>query len=75
MKNGIAADSGLFHEHYVLQVNGHVNSMHLRYQDALRAGLQLKYKFPHNEIKVREVVSEQSNLPQQASSSDRSPRP
>jgi hypothetical protein len=59
MKNGIATDS-LSHEYYVLQINGRVNSTHRRYQDAVRAGLQLKYKFPHNDIKLREVASEEA---------------
>lgn len=60
MKNGIATESGLSHEYYVLQVNGRVSSTHRRYQDALRAGLQLKYQFPHDDIKVRELASEQT---------------
>ena len=51
MKNGIATN-GLPHEYYVLQINGQVSSTHLRYQDALIAGLQLKYQFPHDDIKV-----------------------
>ena len=59
MKNGIATDS-LSHEYYVLQINGRVNSTHRRYQDALRAGLQLKYEFPHDEIKLREVAAEEA---------------
>jgi hypothetical protein len=60
MKNGIATDSGLFHEYYVLQINGRVNSTHRRYQDALRAGLQLKYEFPYDDIKLGEVASEEA---------------
>jgi hypothetical protein len=51
MKNGIAT-YGSPHEYYVLQINGQVNSTHRRYQDALIAGLQLKYQFPHDDIKV-----------------------
>jgi hypothetical protein len=60
MKNGIATDNGFFHECYVLQINGRINSTHRRYQDALRAGLQLKYEFPHDDIKLREVASEEA---------------
>jgi hypothetical protein len=55
MKNGIATSSDLPHEHYVLQVNGRVNSTHRRFEDALRAGLLLKYQFPHDDIKVYEM--------------------
>jgi hypothetical protein len=53
MKNGIT--SGLSHEYYVLQVNGRVSSTHRRYEDAVRAGLLLKYQFPQDDIKVREI--------------------
>jgi hypothetical protein len=55
MKNGIT--SGLPHEYYVLQVNGRVSSTHRRYEDAVRAGLLLKYQFPQDDIKVREISS------------------
>ncbi len=56
MKNGIATYS-LPRECYVLQINGRVNSTHRRYQDALRAGLLLKYQFPCDDIKVCEINS------------------
>jgi hypothetical protein len=39
MKNEIATYSSLSHEYYVLKLNGRTNSIHRRYQDALRAGL------------------------------------
>ena len=52
MKNGIATYSSLSHEYYVLKINGRTNSMHRRYGDALRAGLLLRYQFPHDDIKV-----------------------
>ena len=62
MKNGIAAHS-LPHEYYVLQVNGQVSSTHRRYEDAVRAGLLLKYQFPHDDIKVCEInLTEVSGL-------------
>jgi len=57
MKNGIATN--LPRECYVLQINGRVNSTHRRFQDALRAGLQLKYEFPHDDVKLREITSEE----------------
>ena len=52
MKNGIATYSLISDEYYVLQINGQVNSTHQRYGDAIRAGLLLKYQFPHDDIKV-----------------------
>lgn len=58
MKNGIATYSSLPHEYYVLKVNGQTNSIHRRYQDALKAGLLLKNQFPHDDIKVWEVTEE-----------------
>jgi hypothetical protein len=57
MKNGIATSSDLVHENYVLQINGRFNSTHRRFEDALRAGLLLKYRFPHDDIKVYETKS------------------
>ena len=59
MKNGMATYSSLSGECYVLQINGRVNSTHRCFQDALRAGLQLKYEFPHDDIKLREITSEE----------------
>jgi len=56
MKNGIATSS-LSHEYYILQINGQFNSMHRRFEDALKAGLQLKYQFPNDDVKVRETSS------------------
>ena len=58
MKNGIATYSSLSHEYYVLKINGRTNSIHRRYQDALKAGLLLKNQFPHDDIKVWEVTEE-----------------
>ena len=60
MKNGIATHS-LPHEYYVLQVNGQVSSTHRRYEDAVREGLLLKYQFPHEDIKVREINSSEES--------------
>jgi hypothetical protein len=45
MKNGIATYGSLSHDYYVLKVNGRINSIHRRYQDALKAGLLLKNQF------------------------------
>ena len=56
MKNGIATYGSLPHEYYVLKVHGRTNSIHRRYQDAVNAGLLLKNQFPHDDIKVWEVI-------------------
>jgi hypothetical protein len=58
MKNGVATYGNLSHEYYVLKINGRTNSIHRRYQDALREGLLLKNQFPHDDIKVWEVIEE-----------------
>ena len=58
MKNGIATYGSLSHDYYVLKVNGRINSIHRRYQDAVNAGLLLKNQFPHDDIKVWEVIEE-----------------
>jgi len=41
------------HERFVLQMDGRVKSEHRRFIDALRAGLQLRDRFPQHDIKVR----------------------
>jgi hypothetical protein len=57
MKSGIATDSSLSHDYYVLQINGRPSSIHRRYEDALRAGLLRRYQSPQDEIKVFEISS------------------
>ena len=57
MKNGIAAQGKLSREYFVLQINGRTESVHRRYEDAVRAGLLLKNQFPNVDIKVCEVDS------------------
>ena len=57
MKNGIATNGNLPRDYFVLQINGRPSSIHRRYEDAVRAGLLLKNKFPHVDIKVCEVDS------------------
>jgi hypothetical protein len=56
MKNGTA--TSVCHEYYVLKINGRTESIHRRYQDALKAGLLLKNQYPHDDIKVWEVTEE-----------------
>jgi hypothetical protein len=60
MKDGVATYDNN-REYYVLQVNGQVNSIHRRYADAVKAGLLLKYQFPHDDIKVCESTSTEQN--------------
>jgi hypothetical protein len=50
MKNGIATHP--HHVCYVLRIDGRLNSKHPSFVDALRAGLQLKDRFPQHDIKV-----------------------
>jgi len=57
MKNGIAMQSNLSREYFVLQINGRTTSIHRRYEDAVRAGLLLKNQFPNVDIKVCDVDS------------------
>ena len=57
MKNGIATSDDLPNWNFVIQINGRIDSVHRRYEDAVRAGLQLKYQFPHVDIKVCETDS------------------
>jgi hypothetical protein len=52
MKNGIATHDSLSHEYFVLQINGRTDSIHRRYENAVREGLLLKNQFPHVAIKV-----------------------
>jgi hypothetical protein len=51
MKNAIAAHC-MPHGCYVLRLDGRISSTHRRFVDALRAGLQLKDRFPQHNVKV-----------------------
>jgi hypothetical protein len=57
MKNGIATHGSLSREYFVIQINGRTDSIHRRYEDAVRVGLLLKNQFPQVDIKVCEVDS------------------
>jgi hypothetical protein len=57
MKNGIATNGNLPRDYFVLQINGRTDSIHRRYEDAVKAGLLLKNQFPHVDVKVCEVDS------------------
>jgi hypothetical protein len=56
MQNRTATDNPP-REYFFLQINGRINSMHLRYEDAVSAGLLLKRQFPHDDIKLYETQS------------------
>ncbi len=57
MKNGIATNGNFSRDYFVLQINGRADSIHRRYEDAVKAGLLLKNQFPHVDVKVCEVDS------------------
>jgi hypothetical protein len=57
MKNGIAMQGHLSREYFILQINGRTDSVHRRYEDAVRVGLLLKNQFPQVDIKVCEADS------------------
>jgi hypothetical protein len=48
--------------YFFLQINGRIDSMHRRYQDAVSAGLILKCQFPNDDVKLHEAQSEELNL-------------
>jgi hypothetical protein len=41
------------HKYFLVQINGRTRSGHRRFIDALRAGLQLRDRFPQRDVKVR----------------------
>jgi hypothetical protein len=59
MKNGIATHS-LLQKCYVLRMDGRLSSTHRRFVEAVRAGLQLKDRFPQHDIKVSIVQTRHS---------------
>jgi len=42
-------------ESYVVQIDGKIGSTYGIFIEALNAGLELKRKFPHSQIKVRDA--------------------
>jgi hypothetical protein len=57
MKNGIATNSSLSHEYFVLQINGQPTSLHRCYEDAVRVGLLRRYQSPQDDVKVLQISS------------------
>jgi hypothetical protein len=48
-------NNDLSHEWYVVEIDGKIESRHGIYIEALKAGMELKQKFPHSHIKVHDV--------------------
>jgi hypothetical protein len=42
-------------ESYVVEIDGKIRSVYRIFIEALKAGMELKQKFPHSQIKVRDV--------------------
>jgi hypothetical protein len=47
-----AVENVLPHECYVVEIDGKIRSSYEVYFEALKAGMELKLKFPHSLIKV-----------------------
>ena len=50
IRNGVLAS-----ESYVVEIDGNVRSTYGFFIEALKAGMELKQKFPHSHIKVHDV--------------------
>ena len=44
-----------FHELYVVEIDGDVRSTYGIFIEALKAGMELRQKFPHSHIRVHDV--------------------
>jgi hypothetical protein len=45
----------LLPESYVVEIDGNIRSVYGIFIEALKAGMELKQKFPHSHIKVHDV--------------------
>jgi len=52
---GVIDNNVLAPESYVVEVDGDVRSAYGIFIEALKAGMELKQKFPHSQIKVHDV--------------------
>jgi hypothetical protein len=43
------------HESYAVEIDGKIGSVYGIFIEALKAGMELKQKFPHSHIKVHDV--------------------
>ena len=53
--NTVAENNVLPSESYVVEIGGEIRSVYGIFVEALKAGMELKQKFPHSHIKVHGV--------------------
>ena len=63
MKTGKNFSDVRLHECYVLEIDGKIKSEHGIFIEALKAGLEIKQKFPKSDVKVHDA-SEHSSFAQ-----------
>jgi hypothetical protein len=51
----VIQNNGFSRESYVVEIDGKIRSGYGIFIEALKAGMELKQKFPHSEIKVHEA--------------------
>ena len=51
----VIQNNGFSRESYVVEIDGKIGSAYGIFVEALKAGLELKQKFPHSRIKVHEA--------------------
>jgi hypothetical protein len=54
--NTVAENNVLPPEGYVVEIDGKIRSVYGIFIEALKAGMELKQKFPHSHIKVHNVT-------------------
>ena len=54
MKTGIE-NNNLSHEWYVVEIDGRIGSRHGIYFEALKAGMELKQRFPLSLVKIHDA--------------------
>jgi hypothetical protein len=52
----VAENNVLPPESYVVEIDGKIRSVYGIFVEALKAGMELKQKFPHSHIKVHDVI-------------------
>jgi hypothetical protein len=52
---GVIENNVLAPESYVVEIDGDVRSTYGIFIEALKAGMELKQKFPHSSIKVHDI--------------------
>jgi len=51
----VVENNVLSRESYVVEIDGKIRSVYRIFIEALKAGMELKQKFPHSQIKVHDV--------------------